>query len=61
MKPARQSTNRAAWALCIAACAIAFQAYAQSIPTESNAVENVKGISTMRVIRERPDPKELLA
>jgi hypothetical protein len=31
------------------------------IEQESNAVKNVKGISTMRVIRERPDPKELLA
>ena len=31
------------------------------IEQESNAVENVKGISTMRVIRERPDPKESLA
>jgi two-component sensor histidine kinase len=30
------------------------------IEQESNAVENVKGISTMHVIRERPDPKELL-
>jgi two-component sensor histidine kinase len=30
------------------------------IEQESNAVGNVKGMSTMRVIRERPDPKELL-
>ena len=31
------------------------------IEQESNDVENVKGNSTMRVIRERLDPKELLA
>ena len=31
------------------------------IERESIAEVNVKGIPTMRVIRERPDPKELLA
>jgi hypothetical protein len=31
------------------------------IEQESSAVENAKEIPTMRVIRGRPDPKELLA
>lgn len=38
MKPAKQSISRAAWAFCIAACAFAFQAYAQSIPTSNTGL-----------------------